>query len=142
MKSNILVTIQFLAFGYLGLTSLNHEVSAASVILMLVGVFIGLWAIISMQATRFSIKPDVQKDAILITDGPYNYIRHPMYAGLLVFATGLLAIDNSPFRLVVFLILLANQIYKMEYEEQLLEQHFPEYIEYTQKTARLLPPFY
>ena len=60
-----------------------------------VGLLITIPGFVLMQAgekylaKQFSIEVTLQKDHKLIQNGPYQYIRHPRYLGILVFFTGI-----------------------------------------------------
>ncbi len=62
--------------------------------LMAAGIAIRWWAIIELG--RF-FTPDVrvQQDQTVVTSGPYKWVRHPAYTGMIVYFTGLgLALSN------------------------------------------------
>jgi protein-S-isoprenylcysteine O-methyltransferase Ste14 len=72
--------------------------------------------------------------------GPYGYIRHPMYAGGLTAALGLLAVSLSREVLVAWLVLGASLWCLVEIEERELRQRLgSNYESYSRKTKRLIP---
>jgi len=74
--------------------------------------------------------------------GPYRFIRHPMYAALLLVGAALTLDQPSPMRLAALAVLLAVILVKLHYEERLLGAAFPEYARYKQETSRLIPFVY
>ena len=50
--------------------------------------------------------------------------------------------DFSFFRLVAFILLFVDFIFKIQYEEGLLMKHFSDYLEYKKKSSRLIPFLY
>ena len=78
----------------------------------------------------------------MVSRGPYKVIRHPMYLALLITTLPLVISDFTYLRLVFWFILLVDLVIKMGYEENLLQEKFPEYIHYQKQTARLLPEIY
>jgi len=77
----------------------------------------------------------------LIDTGIYKYIRHPIYAGVLLQLLGLgLGLANWISILVLVLLNAASLAYRIYVEEKALEKHFgDEYIKYAHKTKRLIP---
>ena len=108
----------------------------------LLSLFLILSAVWQMRRTKFYRVPDVGKQRELVTSGIYSYIRNPMYTSQILFLTSLLSIHFSLSRLIVLLIFTVNFLYKIKYEEELLKRHFPKFMEYLAKTARLLPYIY
>jgi protein-S-isoprenylcysteine O-methyltransferase Ste14 len=100
---------------------------------------IGTWAIVSMGMMNTSIIPLVKRNALLITNGPYAVIRHPMYSAVLLALWPLIIDQYSLLRLSVGLILTIDLVVKMLYEESLLLKHFAGYENYMRKTKRLIP---
>ena len=78
----------------------------------------------------------------LVTSGPYRLVRHPLYlAEAFVVFGGLLAYQ-MPLALVLFGVIIANQFWRMQFEEQVLSAAFPDYVAYAGRTARILPGIY
>src|SRR5665811_828322 len=61
--------------------------------------------------------------------GPYRFVRHPMYGGVIVFLTGA-ALITSPLALVPALASIPFLLLKARYEERLLADADPGYDEY------------
>jgi protein-S-isoprenylcysteine O-methyltransferase Ste14 len=75
----------------------------------------------------------------LVTSGPYAYVRHPIYAGILVAVFGS-AIGTSPFWLIPFVLLGIYFVYSARREEKLMLEQFPEqYPQYMRRTKMLVP---
>ena len=77
-------------------------------------------------------------DAVLRTDGPYAYVRHPIYAALLLAAAGR-AVSCGAGRAWAAVALAVLIDRKAGWEERLLTQRFPEYAAYARRTPRLVP---
>jgi protein-S-isoprenylcysteine O-methyltransferase Ste14 len=80
----------------------------------------------------------------LVTDGPYSIVRHPAYAGLLLFFIGIgLALGDWLSLLFLILIPPVGIIYRIKVEEHaLLEAFGEEYRAYMHKVRGLLPFVY
>ena len=78
----------------------------------------------------------------LVTSGPYRFVRHPLYlAEAFVVLGGLLA-NQLPLAIGLFGLIIANQFWRMHYEEQVLSAAFPDYKAYAERTAKILPGIY
>ena len=85
------------------------------------------------------IKPEHE----LITSGPYRFIRHPIYLGEILYFISIPVIFGSIYGFIVMLFLIPMLIHRMCVEERALVSRFgQEYIEYTQKTKKLIPCIY
>jgi protein-S-isoprenylcysteine O-methyltransferase Ste14 len=76
----------------------------------------------------------------LIQRGPYAFVRHPIYSGLLLMGLGS-AINSGRPRSFLFLatVLVALAI-KAHFEEEVMTRHFPEvYPEYRRRVKALIP---
>ena len=108
----------------------------------ILGLALGVWALWAMGPTRTNAVPDPRPDARLVERGPYAFIRHPMYLAVLLVFGALAADQPSPFRWAVFLLLFADLIVKLHYEERLLDARLPGYAAYRERTKRLVPWVY
>ncbi len=139
VKSWLFVAIQFLCLCLLALTGPLIPVDGPLFVVELFGFMLGLWAVVVMKPGRFSIGPRIAPGGSLVVRGPYRYIRHPMYAALILVTFPLL-IDAFTFsRLGILSLLYLDLLLKLRVEEHLLASHFPGYIAYQQATKRLIP---
>lgn len=139
IKSILLVTLQFLfILLMLSGTALNN-LSALSYTFITLSIILVLWAIITMQKSKLRILPEPSADAVLITNGPYRFIRHPMYTAILLGCIGLLITNFSFTRLAIIIALTIVLISKLLWEEKMLSQKFDVYKNYMKLTARLFP---
>lgn len=82
----------------------------------------------------------IQADHQLITAGPYAYLRHPLYTGLIVALVGTTLIAGEYGSILGWIILISIFRLKARREEQLLEGEFgQEYAAYRAHTGSLLP---
>jgi protein-S-isoprenylcysteine O-methyltransferase Ste14 len=114
----------------------------AGVIVCLCGYMVRLTAERKLKK-QFSYFVTVQSDHQLITTGIYSKIRHPIYLGTILFVFGLCLIFPTWYAflfLLIYSILLIHRIFR---EELLLLKHFGTvYIEYSDKSFRLIPHIY
>ena len=103
------------------------------------GIALAVWAIYVMNESRIHIAPRPRPGARLIEKGPYRLIRHPMYLSIVLAVTPLILTQYDRTRLVVTVVLFANLVVKMLFEESLLKAHFEGYGEYMKRTYRLVP---
>lgn len=80
-----------------------------------------------------------KKEPELVTSGPYAYVRHPIYTGVLTAILGS-ALVSGAWWLVIFLTASVYFIYSATMEEKYLMQIFPtQYPPYKKKTKMLIP---
>ena len=137
--SLILVVVQFGAIAFYLLSGPIFSEQLPFLILQFLAFAIAVWGIIAMGITKVSVFPTPAENAQLAVKGPYRVIRHPMYTGIVLMAGAMLAGYYTHLRLVVFLILCANQIIKLLWEEKMMIEKIPAYKEYMARTWRLLP---
>jgi protein-S-isoprenylcysteine O-methyltransferase Ste14 len=103
------------------------------------GIVLGIWALIVMGWHNLNVTPLIKEHAQLVTGGPYAVIRHPMYSSVLLTIWSLILDQYSWERLTIGLVLTADLLAKLRYEEELLKKHFAGYGDYMKKTKRLIP---
>lgn len=97
-----------------------------------------LWAIYSLSYLRFrfSIVPEARG---LVTSGPYEVVRHPIYLGEIVAGFGLVLPTLLSAHILVFAVFLGAQIARTYFEERVLRSAYPTYEAYARRTHRLIP---
>ncbi|MBS1667502.1 MAG: isoprenylcysteine carboxylmethyltransferase family protein [Bacteroidetes bacterium] len=138
-KANLLVSLQFILIGLLLLTIDAFHFSFLAILFIILSMFVAFWSIITMRKSKLRISPIPAVTATLIIDGPYKYIRHPMYASILLAAIGLLFLNFSWIRLGLAITLMLVLLVKLEWEEKMLSKKFTNYLDYKKRTKRLLP---
>jgi len=142
-KAVILVIIQIICLGYLAITGPMLPSNFYMWILYLLGLILGIWAVIKMVlVSKLRVTPGIAQGSKLVTDGPYKYVRHPMYSGVLL--AGLSLVINYPniLRVIILAILVVDLVIKMNYEEILLKIYFSDYKVYKRFTWKLIPYLY
>lgn len=138
IKGWLLVIIQFMCIVYL-LWATPIIFSLTASVLLLAGFVLILWAVLAMRKSKLRILPQPAMTAVLITSGPYRFIRHPMYTALITGALGLIIMCPSIWRILTLVILTITLFVKLTLEEKMLAEKFPQYRAYQKKTYRLIP---
>jgi protein-S-isoprenylcysteine O-methyltransferase Ste14 len=141
-KSVITVSIQLICIAALVVTGPVIPRNRATLALACAGVAVILWAVAAMGVYNVRVEPDVHEHARLVMKGPYGFVRHPMYTGGTLIALAWVCDDFSVVRLLAALVLFADFVVKMRYEETLLAARFSEYPDYMRRTKRLVPFLY
>lgn len=82
----------------------------------------------------------LKEDHELITMGPYYYVRHPIYTGMLLMMLGTALSFATVGASLGFLIIFVGVWLKLKQEEALLTKHFAqEYLLYKKRTKTLIP---
>lgn len=91
----------------------------------------------------FSGHVTLQEDHRLVTDGPFRYVRHPRYAGLILLFVGLPLVFRSGVGLAAGGFCAALFFGRIRREEALMAREFgEEWVAYAGRTRRLLPGVY
>jgi protein-S-isoprenylcysteine O-methyltransferase Ste14 len=98
-------------------------------------------SIVYRENTFTSATIEVAKDQKVISTGPYAVVRHPMYAGALLYLLGTPLALGSYWGLVVFGVVLLLLLWRLFDEERFLSRNLPGYTEYCQRVRHRLVPF-
>jgi protein-S-isoprenylcysteine O-methyltransferase Ste14/Flp pilus assembly pilin Flp len=96
------------------------------------------WMLVAALALGrcFGVLPEARG---LVTHGPYELVRHPLYLGEFGAVAGLLIASPSPRNLAAGAVFAVAQFTRMHLEERALTREFPEYADYAARTPRLVP---
>ena len=108
------------------------------VILCGLGVAFALWARIYL-GRNWNAKPSVQEGHELVTSGPYKFVRHPIYTGVMTAILGSVLVDGTLW-LIIFVLFGVELIRRISVEEKLMMDLFPTtYPKYMKRTKALVP---
>jgi protein-S-isoprenylcysteine O-methyltransferase len=118
-------------------------VTVAAVVLFAAGLILRWWAIVTL-GRFFTVDVVVEKDHEVVQRGPFRWVRHPSYSGvLLAFVGWALTLGNWVAILVVLAPIFVAFVRRMNVEEEALRGALGEkYAAYMKRTHRLVPGVY
>lgn len=106
--------------------------------LQVAAVLLMVWARIAFGIRSFHYAANPTEGG-LVTAGPYRFLRHPIYAAILLFLWAGIATNLSPASVALGLVATAMLSLRMVFEESLVRQRYPEYADYARRTKRVVP---
>jgi len=139
MYPKILVFLQFTLIGLIVLFSKGFFSNYLAMILFIIGLLIGLWALSYNQLGNFNIQPKLKEGSSLITTGIYKYIRHPMYLSVITTMFPFVLSTANVLEGLLFFALIFVLVLKAIKEESLWMNHSEEYKQYKKRTKLFIP---
>ncbi|MXO60049.1 isoprenylcysteine carboxylmethyltransferase family protein [Altererythrobacter salegens] len=75
----------------------------------------------------------------VVETGPYAYVRHPIYTGMIAGATALAALQAKPFAVLGAALFALGFMFKARLEERFLETELGGYEDYRRRVPMLIP---
>lgn len=125
----------------------DGPIATAAAVLAVVAAIASVWLVMSAVKTlgkEWSITARLVEGHKLATTGPYAYVRHPIYTGMLgmLIATGL-AISQWLALLAALLVFFIGTIIRVRSEDRLLHEAFGEQFEnYARRVRAIVPGIY
>lgn len=137
----LLVLLQFGLLAWMGMRLCAAEARSSPLVLGLLAASagVGLWALSANRPGNFNIRPTPRAGGELITEGPYRWIRHPMYTAVLLAGLAAAAGCGTPLDGGLWAALLVVLLVKSRMEERALQVRFPAYQSYKAHTRRFVP---
>lgn len=112
-------------------------------VLIVVGLLLVGWAVVALQPARaFTVLPQPRADGALVETGPFRFIRHPVYSGLILAGIGATMARESLAAGVATIALAIVLDLKRRREEQWLVGRYPAYPSYRARVKALIPFVY
>jgi protein-S-isoprenylcysteine O-methyltransferase len=118
-------------------------IPVAAVAFFAVGLVVRWWAIVTL-GRFFTVDVTIEKDHELVQRGPFRWVRHPSYTGvLLAFVGWATTLGNWVAMAVVLVPIFIAFLIRMNVEEEALQRALGEqYAAYIRRTKRLVPGVY
>jgi protein-S-isoprenylcysteine O-methyltransferase len=102
------------------------------------------WVSIAVLGRFFTVDVAIHEDHAVVESGPYRYLRHPSYTGILIAFAGLgVYFGNWVGLLAIVVPITLAFLRRIRTEEEALIQSLgPAYADYCARTARLIPGLY
>ncbi len=118
--------------------SANPAVLTLGALLTFLGIGIAVWARVHL-GRNWGMPMSLKENPELVTTGPYRYVRHPIYSGIILALLGS-ALIGGPFWLLVVVLFGIYFIYSAKQEEKLMSKEFPDqYPAYMKRSKMLIP---
>jgi len=115
-------------------------VTLLGVVLFVAGYILVLWAMYANKYFSQIVRIQSERGHSAVADGPYQFVRHPGYLGMLASMLGAVFILDSVYGLAFFLLYLILVVTRTSLEDRTLQAELPGYKDYITRTRyRLLP---
>jgi protein-S-isoprenylcysteine O-methyltransferase Ste14 len=116
----------------------SFTVYCAGVALLIVGLAFSVWARVHL-GRNWSGTVTVKEGHELIRSGPYGYVRHPIYTGILAAVLGTAIASGTVHAALGLLVIAAALLRKLRIEERFMRETFPgEYERYSAEVPALI----
>jgi protein-S-isoprenylcysteine O-methyltransferase Ste14 len=124
-----------LPMALLPITATSAWLTVSANVLMVVGM-VGCLVALGWLGRNFGVRPRARG---LVTQGPYSFVRHPLYTFEALAQLGVVLVVLCPLAVATFVVYVALQWRRAALEERLLAAAFPAYREYQARTWRFIP---
>lgn len=105
-----------------------------------VGMLLMYWAMLANPFLAQVVRIQSERGHQTVSSGPYRYVRHPMYVGILASYGSTPLLLGSWLALIPYAVMGALLVLRTALEDKTLHNELPGYAEYTQRVRyRLLP---
>jgi protein-S-isoprenylcysteine O-methyltransferase Ste14 len=134
----VLAVVLTRVFSVHSLAIHSPAVKAVGVVLFAAGLALAVWARVYL-GRNWGMPMTEKREPELVTSGPYRFVRHPIYSGILLAFAGT-ALATNGYWLIVFAVCLVYFVYSARVEEGIMTSTFPTtYPGYRARTKMLIP---
>ena len=139
LVSYLYVAVQLAAIGFIVCTGPILASQLWCQVVEVGGLALGAWAVATMGLRQLRAAPDVAAQARLVVNGPYRWIRHPMYSSVLLGAGAMSSMVDPALGWSLWSGLALVLFTKSALEERWMRQEHPAYASYARTTKRFVP---
>lgn len=103
------------------------------------GAMLGAWALYVNRPGNFNIRPTPRRGGQLVQQGPYRWIRHPMYSAVILCGLACAWVLGAATGWLVWAALVIVLTVKATLEERWMLSRHPDYAAYRVRTSRFVP---
>jgi protein-S-isoprenylcysteine O-methyltransferase len=117
----------------------SSAIAIVGILITVVGLGFAIWARVHL-GQNWSSAVTIKEQHQLIRSGPYRYVRHPIYTGLIVALMGTAFANGKVRGLLAVALVWFGFLLKSKMEEQFMDRIFgAEYADYRRTTGALFP---
>ncbi|KKG14146.1 hypothetical protein EO98_09230 [Methanosarcina sp. 2.H.T.1A.6] len=141
----LLIILMFIVCGLdvgkFQLSSPGMEFLVVGVIMFITGWLFVAWAMVENKFFETTVRIQKDREHTVVSTGPYAIVRHPGYAGMILFYGCAPFIIGSFYGLIPALLLAFAFVFRTYFEDRMLYEELSGYKEYTTKVRYRLVPF-
>ncbi len=123
-----------------GRSGFPAAVQVAGFVLVVAGILLMLWAMATNRFFASTVRIQKDRGHTVVSRGPYAYVRHPGYVGLLGYALGTPLALDSVVALIPAVLCAATTILRTALEDRTLKAELDGYADYARRVrSRLIP---
>jgi protein-S-isoprenylcysteine O-methyltransferase Ste14 len=119
----------------------SFQVHSAGIILILFGYILASYALVENRFFSGIVRIQSDRGHTVVSTGPYKWIRHPGYSGMLITNAGIPLLLDSYWAFIPVFLLSVVAVVRTHLEDKTLQAELDGYSEYTKKTKKRLIPF-
>jgi protein-S-isoprenylcysteine O-methyltransferase Ste14 len=127
--------------GRFNISSTGVESFVIGIIIFSGGWVFVTWSMVENKFFETTVRIQNEKDQRVVSTGPYAFVRHPGYVGMIMFYGCTPFIIGSLYGLIPALLLAFAFIFRTYFEDKTLYEELTGYKEYTRKVRYRLFPF-
>jgi protein-S-isoprenylcysteine O-methyltransferase Ste14 len=109
-------------------------------VFFLLGYAVIIWAMYTNRFFSSVVRIQVEREHVAVTGGPYRFVRHPGYVGMMTSSLGGVLLLRSTWAIIPFVLYVAIVIARTAMEDKTLQAELPGYAAYASHTrSRLFP---
>ena len=119
----------------------DGPVRAAAIAMLAAGIALVVWSRATLGRS-FTPYPRPIDGGTQVSNGPYRFVRHPIYTAVIRVLAGWALLWQSTVAAALVVVLAVLLDFKARREEAWLAQSYPGYAEYKRRTRKLVPFVY
>ena len=123
-----------------GWTTMHVSLQAAGVIGLFLSMAITYWAMLSNPFLSTAVRIQEDRGHQVVSTGPYCWVRHPMYVGVIILWLSTALILGSWWALAPGLIIAVIFVVRTALEDRMLQAELPGYADYAKRVRQRLVP--
>lgn len=110
------------------------------ILLFLVGSALTTWALVVNRHAEGTVRIQSDRGHTVVTDGPYRFVRHPIYVGTIVGLPAVALVLGSAWAFVPMVLVVIAFVWRTAMEDRALRKELAGYEDYARATrCRLVP---
>jgi protein-S-isoprenylcysteine O-methyltransferase Ste14 len=138
MPGAIAYALLLVPITFLVVTKRFFSPSPTVIAIQTAGALLVVWARLTFGMRSFHAGSTATRGG-LVTTGPYRYVRHPIYAGVIIIFAGALVGHHDALAFVAIGCAVAALVVRIFAEERSVVAAYPEYADYAKRTKRIIP---